>query len=104
MDPSISSMPQTLNSPRSPLTCLRHRAQQASDLSPGSQPEVNSVAGTMASADFCPIVPALTDKIASSTQLESPIKLREGLKSQAIAQAAVRSLSSGRIEAIDYSL
>ncbi|WP_347038539.1 Gfo/Idh/MocA family oxidoreductase [Glutamicibacter halophytocola] len=35
---------------------------------------------------------------------EVPITLREGLKSQAIAQAAVRSAASGRGETIDYSL
>jgi len=35
---------------------------------------------------------------------EVPITLREGLKSQAIAQAAVRSAASGRSETIDYSL
>lgn len=40
---------------------------------------------------------------ALEEDLDSPITLREGLKSQAIAQAAVRSLSSGRSEAIDYS-
>jgi len=35
---------------------------------------------------------------------EVPITLREGLKSQAISQAAVRSLASGYSEIIDYSL
>ncbi|WP_440104123.1 Gfo/Idh/MocA family oxidoreductase [Glutamicibacter mishrai] len=35
---------------------------------------------------------------------EVPITLREGLKSQAIAQAAGRSVASGRSEVIDYSL
>lgn len=35
---------------------------------------------------------------------EVPISLREGLKSQAIAQAATRSISSGHSEMVDYSL
>ncbi len=41
---------------------------------------------------------------ALEEDLEVPITLREGLKSQAIAQAAVRSVASGRSEVIDYSL
>lgn len=35
---------------------------------------------------------------------EVPVTLREGLKSQAIAQAAVRSIATGHSEMIDYSL